>query len=114
MYVSNLPYIWAFIRQIVPGFRLPSSSSGRSSRSRGTRPNGTGVLTANNTFPHITSVSRFEMEYEGQNRNDSEENIIPPGGLQGDIGLSDLEPGKSGYLLRTTEIHVSRENQHDQ
>ena len=109
MYVSNLPYIWGFIRQIMPGFRLPSSYRGRGSRSRGTRPNGT-VRTANNTFQHIKSVSRSEMDYKGENRNDSEENIIQPAADHGDIGLNDLEPDKSGYILRTTEIHVSRES----
>ena len=109
MYVSNLPYIWGFVRQVMPGFRIPSSSRGRSSRSRGTRPSDT-ALTANNTFQHITSISRSETGYKGENRNDSEENIIQPVADHGDIGLHDLEPDKSGYILRTTEIHVSRES----
>ena len=105
IYISNLPYIWGFVRQVLPSLRLSTGARGNSNgRNYVARPS----MLSHNTFHHISSASRSEGDNKYTMRSDSEENIIPVG-PGGEIGLNNLEP-KNGVILCTTEVHVHRED----
>ncbi|KFY79737.1 hypothetical protein V499_01306 [Pseudogymnoascus sp. VKM F-103] len=107
MYISNIPYIWGFLRHTFTFLRASSGLTANSQAGYGRRPSRGNALNSTNDYSHKTSMMRIGLGKEGLGTSESEENIISASASPSDFNLSDMDTPKG--IHKTTEIHITRE-----